>query len=54
MKETKELKKLRSYTCRTCHETRDLLSWYDTVHSVWVLSDLSIIVDHGEAESRLT
>lgn len=41
--------KLKSFTCETCGETRDLMAFYDDEHVVWIGKDLSIIVDHGEA-----
>lgn len=40
---------LKSFTCETCHETRDLMSFYDGVHDVWIGTNFEIIVDHGEA-----
>lgn len=40
---------LKLLTCETCKETRDLMSFYDKVHEVWIGTDFEIIVDHGEA-----
>lgn len=40
---------LRSFTCSTCGELRNLLDFYDDVHSVWITTEMGVHIDHGEA-----
>lgn len=47
--ETDEHPKLKQHTCNTCGEQRDLFSFYDGFHRVWLLDDMSFHIDHGEA-----
>lgn len=50
MPETETKNVLRSFTCETCGETRNLMAFYDDVHEVWITHDFDVLVDHGEAD----
>lgn len=41
---------LKQHTCATCGDVRDVFSFYDGKHRVWMLEDMTLHIDHGEAD----